>query len=751
MKKAMACILISVIVLGFGACNSPDTGGTDGETVWEDTGQSSEEEPGTAQEIGTEGEESVPEYKELTDPRGKVLDSTATGESNPQLVETLYETEDVVIADYIPTEMGYAVDPTGMTDSTQGIQQALYDCYDAGGGTVYLPAGNYAISDTIYVPPYVTLRGDWQDPEVGTGYGTIISVWMESEDSERAGAFDLGGCGGVIGLTVYYPLQTLDCIRPYPYTFYINGEGPNYSLVTVKNVTVINGYRGIGTSATKSHEMLQVDNVKGTFLYCGLKAANSSDVGTVKEFTVSNKYWKEAAADCMNAAPASMLDAYTKQYTTGLMLGDLEWTEFSDISVDGCMIGIHVVPGTRIEFAGSLYEVSVTNCEQGMVVDGLDSRWGAVLAKSRIEGGIVNNTEGKIKLCDVEVEGEITEADEGSVIIDETDLSAYSIDYEASYERPAANLLVADLPDGLFTDAGPDLQRLLDEMGEMGGGVVYVPGGVYRFQTPVTVPGSVELRGSSAVENRDMNGFSNGTIFLCYYGDDAASTTEEQAFITLAGESAGLNGIRIIYPENSPKSEDINSTYTVRGTAARVYVVNCMISGSAYGVDFRNCDYHYIEGLVTCCYYNACYLGGTGGIMNKSLQNGTVLVRTATPGLTDWISEREMFEALIDTVLREECDYIIVENAEEQVIYNTFAYGCKTLITSNNSENTMVNNIGSDNIGSTSPQIYVDGGSLVGINMMRYNGYSYELADGEIRLYNRIAINEVGERTEEKF
>ncbi len=740
MKKIIAFMCMGAMVLSLAACSGKDSQqpDKDGTKTSENTG--GDEDPGKE-----------PEQKELTDPRGKTLESTATGEPKPQLVETVYETKDVVIADYIPTEMGYAVDPTGATDSTAGLQKVLYDCYEAGGGTVYLPAGNYAISDTVYIPPYVTLRGDWQDPDIGTEYGTIVSVWMDSEDTEGEGAFTMGGSAGAVGLTVYYPLQTLDCIMPYPYTFYVDGQGQNYSLPTVRNVTIINGYRGIGTSSLQAHEMLQVENVKGTFLYCGLGAANSADVGTVRNLVINNKYWKEAAADCMNAVSAKKIDAYTREYTTGLRLGDLEWTEFSNISVDGCAIGIHTVPGERIEFAGSMCDITVTNCVQGFVVDGLDSRWGAVLARSHIEGGIVNNTEGKIKLCDVEIVGDVTEKMEGSVMIDEeTDLSQREIAYETSYVKPAANMVIADIPNGLFTDAGPDLQTYLDDMAKKGGGVVYIPGGTYRFKSPVSVPAGVELRGSSSVGTRDMYGFCKGTLFLCYYGDDASNGAEDQAFITLAGENAGMNGIRIIYPENGIKDDDISSTYTVRGTASGVYVVNSMISGSAYGIDFRKCDSHYIEGVVTCCYYNAFCLGGTGGIMTKCLQNGTVLTRTGAAGLVDWIEGSELFSLLIDPVLREKCQYIKIEDATDQLVYDSFAYGCKTLIVNVNSENTYLNNIGSDNLESTSPQLYVDGGSIMGVNIMRYNGYSNELVKGSLTLCNRIAIEEVGEKTIEK-
>ena len=739
MKKTIMCLLMSVMLFALVACNGTDSDVDDAPNVSD----------------GSDRQEEIPKHKELTDPRGKSLESTATGESNPQIVKTQYETDDVVVADYVPTEMGYAVDPTGETDSTAGIQAALYDCYHAGGGTVYLPAGNYAISDTIHIPPYVTLRGDWQDPDEGTAYGTIISVWMEAEDYEGAGAFKISGCAGAIGLTVYYPLQTLDCVMPYPYAFYVEENSVEKLLMTIKDITIINGYRGIGTSAVASHEQLQLDNIKGTFLKYGISIANSSDVGTVNNVVISNKYWKEADADCMNAVVAGAIDAYTKEYLTGMRIGDVEWTTFDNVSIDGCAVGVHTVKGNRIEFAGTFYDLDITNCTQGFVFDGLDSRWGACIARSHIEGGLANNTEGKVKLCGVEVVGDITELEKNSVLVDDaSDLSAYEIDYEASYVKPASNLWVADIPSGLETDASAQLQRILDQA-KLEGGVVYVPGGLYCFQSPITVPAGVELRGATSVPTRESDGIcggnaSIGTLFYCYYGDDASSGKDDQAFITLAGENAGLNGIRIMYPENSTKSGDYNSTYTVRGTSSGVYVVNTMIVASAYGVDFKDCDNHYIEGVMTTCYYNAFRLGGKGGTITRCLQNGTVMQRTKQSGLKDWITGSDLFEWLIDYVLRTNCDYIIVEEAEKQVIYNVFAYGVKTLVNNQNSQKTYAINIGTDNVGANCPQMIQNGGSMVGINILRYNGYSYELMAGDIKLYNRMAINEVGERTAEK-
>ncbi len=75
--------------------------------------------------------------------------NSSFGHQTPAIINPMYAAEDVVVADYVVTEVPYRADSTGVQDSTAAIQSALYDCYDSGGGTVYLPAGNYLVANTI--------------------------------------------------------------------------------------------------------------------------------------------------------------------------------------------------------------------------------------------------------------------------------------------------------------------------------------------------------------------------------------------------------------------------------------------------------------------------------------------------------------------------------------------------------------------------------------------------------------------------
>ncbi len=745
-RKILLCCLLLVGGMLICSCGGGSAG--DRETVGETAPAETELKETTASETAVE-ENDVAMFNEL---------------QVPCIVPTVYPTDDLVIADIIATQAPYCADPTGRADSTEAIRQALSDCAAKGGGTVFLPVGVYLITDTVSIPPFVTLRGDWQDPDLGTEYGTVIKACPPSSDNDETGLFLLGGSGGAVGLTVFYPEQGIgDGCKPYPFTFYTNGVGQNYMLSTVKNVTVLNGYRGIGACCTDggaAHEQLTVENFKGTFLSCGAEVYNQADVGTWQGVSVSAEYWKKIPEGSWMVTPADeAIDSYIRENATGLILGDLEWTEFVDLKIDGCKTGINIVKGKRIEFAGSLYGISVTDCEKGIVIDSMDERWGMLIADGVVEGGIVNNTLGLLRMSDVEVKGEIfgvvndetkeiaTAGSSHVELHNEEKLSFDRFDSNKTYRKPNDVLYVFEGDKDGLSDVSESLQLLLDEAGKTGG-AVYLPAGMYRLDGPVSVPGGVELRGASSVANRDQQGLSAGTVILSFYGDGEAFSSDDPALITLAGEYAGLNGLRIAYPKNSPYNDDFNTTYAVRGEAKGVYITNAAIIAAAYGVDFSGCDDHFVKKVTTCCYYNAFLLGGKNGFLSGCLQNGSVLVRHGNAAYENWLSEANVFTDLFNPHLRFDCDYIIVDGGENQTVCNTFVYGAASFMLHRNSENTLLINVGSDNLGEGMAQIMHEDGSLTAVNVMRWNGVSYEYSEGSLRLFNRLTI---GNKTEENL
>lgn len=680
-------------------------------------------------------------------------DNTAEKEyETPCIIKTVYPTDDVVIADVVATNAAFGADPTGERDSTGAIQDALNACRKLGGGTVWMPAGRYRITGTLTVPSFVTLRGDWQDPDTGNRYGTILLMDIPPvEEGTRTGSIYIGGSAGVMGLTVYYPHQSLEDVKPYPFTFYVTGQGDGYMLQSIVNCTLINAYQGIGACVGENtpHEMMTVENVKGTVLSCGAEAYNQADVGTWKNLVFGPQYWAGAGKG-MEKADETALRAYMRANATGLRLGDLEWTQFAGLRLSDFSIGIHLVKGKRIQFAGSLYDVSITGCGTALLAEDMDPRWGTVIARGVLSGekSLVNQTEGVFRLADVALEG----ASSGVMEQEAVDSACLPDVPCRAAPKPAARLRVVEADKTGKTDISVVLQEALDAM-EKKGGVVYLPAGLYRLDTAVRVPAGVELRGASSVGQRDQYGSSKGTLILAYAGstDSLLDADEAEALVTLAGEKAGVRGVRFLYPETinrcSKGEEILPGAYTIRGRAAEVYAVNVAITGGFNGIDFRDCDRHIIKRFVGCCLYNAMTVGGKDGLVEGCLQNGNALCRMGLPaGIVSPVREADVFADVFDPITRVQTEFLrIAAGSSGQTVCNTFAYGVKTFAAVYDSSAVLFN-IGADNIGTSAPMLRLTGGETTVVNMLRYNGLSYELKNGSLRLYNRLTISEKDER-----
>jgi hypothetical protein len=696
------------------------------------------------------GKNDIPESAVRSNPAGSVVIipdiSFAVKEASdfpppPCIVETLFPTEDHVVADVLAVRPLYDIDSSGAADSTGAINAALLDCADLGGGTVWLPPGTYLVRRPLYIPPFVTLRGDWQDPDEGTSYGTVILARPESADDDKSGLINIGGSAGVIGITVFYPEQDITYPKPYPFTFYISGAGPgNYMDQAVVNCTVINGYRGIGASTHggQIHEMLTVENFKGTFLKSGAEVYNGADVDVWKNISIDEKYWALAGGG-MACADNNALTRYLRSGAEGLILGDIEWGQYANISVRGCKTGVRAVKGKRAEFSGVLFNFNIRDCGVGLQIDSIDKPWGMVIAGSFIEGSeasIVNKTRGAVKLTDVVLKGKT----KGSGIMklrgSPGDMTA---GYFQSPPKPPGNLYVAGADTTGAEDAAQAVQAILDEAGRGGGGVVYLPAGRYLLTRPLTVPAHTELRGSSSVPSRDQRGLSKGTLFLVR-GDFSGNPDTDQALITLAGQGSGIRGIRLFYPDNNPLTAFRQYPYAIRGLSSYVYAVNLCITAAYNGIDFRGCEKHLIRKVSGVSFNNMFAAGGACGQIEGCLQNMNAVVRNGLL-IRGWPQENwDTINALIG-ITQKTSEVIRLEDASGEFIFNCFTYGAKSLVVSKNSRNVRIINVGADNIGG--PLLKVSGGDISAVNIQRYNGTSYEVRDGgRLGLYNRITVDD---------
>ena len=506
------------------------------ETSSSEESSSSEEESSSS---SSEEEEEVvtpvqPEY-EFTKP---INDLT----SSKTFVKTKYKTEGAVVADAIVTEFG--ADPTGTKDSTSAIQAAINSVASMGGGSVFLPIGTYLVTATIVLPPYVSIVGDWNQPDVNNtdddfDYGTVILAKPQALGSKRPQdnpLLHLGECSGVVGLTFYYVEQDAVNVKKYGYTIYANAP----STTTLKNLTFLNSSYGIGVSLNEiQNELVNLENIYGTFLYNAVHHNATTDVGFYNNINISPKYWQNASL-AYKCSKARALETFVSEHLTAMILGDLDDQLISNVTIDGGNIGIKFTKGLRSEagFWGLVHKANII-CQTGVYADYLNSVSGVVFTDSNV--GIVKNDSpvGCIKMSNSTYQA----AGEGRILkeIGETPSSVAAMVKPLEFSSLQRLFIANNLTSGGMFDMSENLQAIIDSVG-VEGGIVLIPNGVYRLNTTITIPKNVEIRSSQAVFSRSaVNQLDeNGVVFISYVSG---------ATFVLK-ENAGIVGVRIWHAKN---------------------------------------------------------------------------------------------------------------------------------------------------------------------------------------------------------
>ena len=720
------------------------------------------------------------------------------------IINTVYGTEDVLVADYI-INTACGADPTGMTDSTAAIQSVLDVCAANGGGTVYLPAGRYLVSSQIKVPPFVYLHGDWNDPDAedwNGEYGTVIMAKVAPAKTETRSPvladrddiyanfpalFRMGGSAGLIGVTIWYPEQDIQNVTPYPFaveipSFAAEGGHINHMATTVKNVTFINCYKGLiaGATATPASnnyaaafEQVHLENIKGTFLYQGYQMYIASEAGVVKDLSISNKYWKESSLDDVDDAA---LDAYTMKYTTGMLLGDLEWLFFDDITIRDVCIGVRLFDGIRrfftntIYFIGQFYNLDVRNTKTALRVDNMMPNFAITVANSHLEGSVysineLDNTTSVVKLVGTTLVGDTY----GDSIVMSGAESAYT------YLKEQGKLATTDCPDlpdvphvlydvvGTYgadntgaSDASATIQKALDDAHKNGGGIVYLKAGFYWLDSPLTVYDNTLLKGAASASTRDQIGMSKGTALMANYGYTEHDFMAENmtALITLQGKNSGMQGIRVIYPNNKPLPKSTTSkyklhTYVVRILGENSYIQQCSLLGVPYGIEIVNTKGVVVTEVSGCYYKVGVRVVNSENIyLDELLENAAVVSRfgyASVPALTkyfirSWPTDGNGMSDMYAQITRPNTVFFQVENSKNVSIVNSSAFGIRTFYEGTNSDAKILA-CNSDNC---SDYIWkVDGGSLNVVNMFKYNDRATYLAtgDGIVNCFNTLTLH----------
>lgn len=346
----------------------------------------------------------------------------AIGKSIP----TLYPAKDWVISDYVVTDVAYGAKAEPGFDNRAAFQAAIDDAYRHGGGVVYVPAGNYEFRSTktaktkvrerkgdkettrdhsyqyvLMLPPGVQLRGDWADPEANDGkvLGTILEVRVGKDAPNHNGTveswwndpqannvlhttytsiadrfIEMQSGTGVRNLSIWYPEQDINDVKPYPWTLFQNGG----DCATMENVTLVNPYNGFYSAPGELHYVL---NSYITALNTGVEIHVCTDIGRIENVKINPSYWSHSG---LPGAPAEEAVArYTRANATGYQMHRSDWEYVSGLRVSDCKTGLWVgrEPGFADTPNAQFYDIHVTNCGNGLYVEGVNP-YGLLISNS---------------------------------------------------------------------------------------------------------------------------------------------------------------------------------------------------------------------------------------------------------------------------------------------------------------------------------------------------------------------------------
>ncbi len=350
-------------------------------------------------------------------------------------IKTVYPTKDWVISDFVVTDSRFGAKAKPGFDNTDAFQAAINAAYHAGGGVVYIPAGNYEFHSTqtgsktvrvrqgedetlqsfdyqyvLRLPDGVQLRGDWADPEKHDGkvLGTILEVRVGKDspnhdrmieswwnDGQAGNALrttytsiadrfiEMNAGTGVTNLSIWYPEQDFNDIKPYPWTlFQTSGDS-----ATIEHVTIVNAYNGFKSAPSELHYV--VDSYI-TALNKGIEIHVCTDIGRIEDVKINPSYW--ASSGLKGSPSLEDLTAYTKANGIGYQMHRSDWEYVSGLEVSGYKTGIWIgrEPGFRDAPNAQLYGIHVDNCANGLYVEDVNP-YGILISNSSFKASGEDN------------------------------------------------------------------------------------------------------------------------------------------------------------------------------------------------------------------------------------------------------------------------------------------------------------------------------------------------------------------------
>jgi hypothetical protein len=252
----------------------------------------------------------------------------------------------------------------GSLDATQAIQAALNLAAQKGGAEVFLPAGRYRLDGSLTVPSGVSLKGSWQGPHhARLKTGAVLLAYGGRGDEDGTPLVSLEPASCVQGLTIYYPEQKIDDVKPYPWA--IQGRGMHAS---VMDVTLVNPYKGIDFG-THHNELHYLRNIFGCPLKIGVYVNRCTDIGRIENVHFNPHYWFRDEGDGEPRPDAGKLFHYLITEGEGFVFGRTDWEYVLNTFCYGYRIGYRFIATKDGMCNGNFLGIGADGTQNAVVVE----------------------------------------------------------------------------------------------------------------------------------------------------------------------------------------------------------------------------------------------------------------------------------------------------------------------------------------------------------------------------------------------
>ncbi len=200
-------------------------------------------------------------------------------------------------------------------DCTQAFIDAIAAAKEKG-GIIYVPGGEYAISQELTIPTGVELRGVYNVPTHPITKGSVITTTLGKGNANGTPLITLEEGSGINGVSFYYPEQSFTDFIAYPWT--VQSKGPNCWAI---NCVFINSYQGLdfGTYPSEGH---YINYCSGAPLVKGIFIGNNSSNGWMENCQFNPHYWKRADLKVMPTENAEELNNVINETLDVFIVGD---------------------------------------------------------------------------------------------------------------------------------------------------------------------------------------------------------------------------------------------------------------------------------------------------------------------------------------------------------------------------------------------------------------------------------------------